>query len=306
MGEQTGIEWCHHTFNPWIGCTKVSPGCAHCYAEVDTPARLARNEGRELWGKDGDRKVKAESGWADPLKWARAAWKVGERRRVFCASQGDCLELRDDLAVPRARLLDLIDRTPNLDWLLLTKRPENWREAMLAAARLANGSASALARDWLDGKPPANVWLGVSVEDQQRANERVPKLLETPAALRFLSVEPLLGPIDLADLTCRYGGPYLDALRGIVEKPGQYLSSDRYPPLDWVIAGGESGPKARRCEAAWVNDVAVQCRAAKVPVFIKQLGSRSSLGPLRDKKGGDPAEWPPGLRVREFPKETDQ
>lgn len=298
MAEATKIEWCHHTFNPWVGCAKVSPGCANCYAAVDTPARVARSGGVELWGKNADRQIKADSGWREPLAWDRAAAKAGERRRVFCLSQGDWLEDRWDLDAPRLRLLDLIDRTPNLDWLLLTKRPEQFKAVLLRAVQRVPGDvdtydrAIVLGTEWLLGRPPANVWVGVSVEDQPRADERIPALLKIPAKVRFLSVEPLLGPVDLA--------PWLDR-------------------LDWVIVGGESGPKARPCNLAWIRSVVDQCKAAGVPCFVKQLGRRlmiDSTGGSRfddhtyfkvaDPKGGDPSEWPEDLRVRQFPGETKQ
>lgn len=192
MGEITKIEWCHHTFNPWRGCTKVSPGCANCYAERQS----RRNPGvLGVWGDDGTRVVAAEAAWSEPLKWDRAANEAGERRRVFCASLADVFEDRTDLFMPRLRLFGLIRRTPNLDWLLLTKRPGTWAKVVRDTLdwRLNSGGLNSrdadywFAADWLNGKPPANVWLGVSVEDQARANERIPALLQIPARVRFVS-----------------------------------------------------------------------------------------------------------------------
>lgn len=176
MGAETKIEWCDHTFNPWIGCTKVSPGCANCYAAVNTFTRAQRAHGRELWGPDAARHVTSEAKWREPIRWDAAAKAAGIRRRVFCASMADVFEDRPDLAEPRARLAYVIGKTPNLDWLLLTKRPEN------------------IARLWITDVVPPNVWLGTTVEDQERADERIPHLLAVPAAVRFLSVEPLLSP----------------------------------------------------------------------------------------------------------------
>lgn len=307
MGAQTGIEWCHHTFNPWRGCTHVSPGCEHCYAET-----LAKRNPGQLgtWGAGGTRVVASESMWSQPLRWnrdtylARAAtcecrtqaidlhspgcpagrW---ERPRVFCASLADVFEDRDDLDWSRGRLFGLIERTPHLDWLLLTKRPENVR--LLTPDQ------------WREGWPE-NIWLGVSVEDQRRADERIPLLLDTPAAVRFLSCEPLLGPVDLSGwLACPSCG------YAAVPGHGGCDWGPRHAALDWVIVGGESGPGSRPMDLAWARSLADQC--ADVPCFVKQLGSwwardhHRGGEPVakRDRKGGDPGFWPEDLRVREFP-----
>lgn len=225
MGQTTGIEWTDHSFNPWRGCTKVSAGCEHCYAET-----LSKRNPKTLgtWGPRGVRVVAAESYWRQPLKWNREAEAAGERRRVFCASLADVFEdwtgpivhggnhrpaevaiTADavfDEAGPRQltmqdlrrRLFQLIDNTFQLDWLLLTKRPENIRRLIPGRARCAA---------WPDCTHPqceadhfyANVWLGISVEDQATADERVPILLDTPAAVRFVSCEPMLSMIDLSE-----------------------------------------------------------------------------------------------------------
>jgi protein gp37 len=250
MGQDSKIEWTTHSWSPWRGCSKVSPGCAHCYAETlskRNPAVLG------VWGPDGTRVVAAEASWRNVLAWDRAAAKVRERHRVF-PSLCDPFEDRDDLAFPRARLFRLIRETPNLDWLLLTKRPETWTKVMRATLDSGalkrptldgsrRGDAYWWAADWLHGKPPANVWLGVSVEDQQRADERIPQLRQTPAAVRFLSVEPLLGPVEVS-------------LEGI----------------HWVIVGGESGPGARPMHPDWARSLRDQCQAAGVAFFFKQWG----------------------------------
>lgn len=191
-------------FNPWRGCTKVSRGCANCYAEAGSkrnPAVLG------VWGDAGTRVIASESYWRLPLKWDRQAAKAGERRRVFCASLADVFEDRPELVSPRQRLFRLIGDTPYLDWLLLTKRPENvLRMTHDEWCPPVPGHVSQNAGDGHSWKWPSNVWLGVSVEDQQRADERIPILLQTPAAVRFLSCEPLLGPLDLIgspDPLCR-------------------------------------------------------------------------------------------------------
>jgi protein gp37 len=296
MATETKIPWCDHTFNPWRGCVKISPGCAHCYAEAwshRNPAVLGE------WGPDGRRVIAAESYWRQPRAWDRAAARAGVRRRVFCASLADVFEDRPELAAPRGRLFTLIDATPNLDWLLLTKRPGTWRKVMrdTVDAMPRRGTAGPFtgprwnAVDWLQGSEPSgrafppNVWLGVSVEDQARANERVPILLDTPAAVRWVSYEPALDAVDWS--------PWM-------------------PGLDWIVVGGESGPKARPFNVEAARDVIGQCRLGGAAPFVKQLGSRpfrfdgrpgdpTRPVALRDPKGGDPAEWPADLRVREFP-----
>lgn len=275
MGQQTGIEWCSHTFNPWRGCTKVSPGCTHCYAET-----LSKRNPKVLgeWGPDGTRVIASESMWKQPLKWDRAAEQAGERRRVFCASLADVFEDRKELNGPRERLFFLIEQTPHLDWLLLTKRPDFAHYWMC--------------EHYATPSNLPNIWMGVSVEDQERANERIPELLRIPAAVRFLSVEPLLAPVDLTARACF--------------------------AFDWVIIGGESGPGARPCHTEWIRSIRDQCRGAGVACFVKQLGSNSQnwvlpgVAPIvvddrhctkfRDKKGGNWSEWPEDLRVREFPR----
>jgi protein gp37 len=260
----TSIEWTAtprsdgtlapgYTFNPWLGCTRVGPGCAHCYAEA-----ISRRNPKVLgeWGPGGRRAIAAESTWREPPAWDRAAARAGERRRVFCASMADVFEDRDELERPRERLRALMSRTPHLDWLLLTKRP-------------------GFAARWIAGRAmPDNYWLGVSIEDQERAKERISALLEIAAPVRFLSIEPLLGPIDLR------------MLAGVA----------------WAIVGGESGPRARPCDPAWIRSVMAQCRAAGVATFVKQLGDRPVGLRLARGRGGDPAEWPEDLRVREFPR----
>lgn len=302
MGISTGIEWCHHTFNPWRGCTKVSPGCTNCYAEklsARNPAALG------TWGPRGQRVVAAESYWRQPLRWDRESEAAGERRRVFCASLADVFEDRPELTVPRCRLLRLIHQTPSLDWLLLTKHPEGIMERLQECAsqedrdrsdngRLGINDGACLASQWRHGAPLANVWLGVSIENQQYADNRIPLLLRTTAAVRFLSLEPLLEPVDLAARGW---------LRGSDQATG-------VPSIDWVIVGGESGGKnVRACDLAWVRSIVRQCQEAAVPVFVKQVGSRPKTATLslwfRDRKGGNPDEWPSDLRVREFPVVAD-
>lgn len=266
----TSIEWCDVTFNPWWGCSRVSPGCEHCYAEA-----LAKRTGRVRWGVHEERRPTSEAYWRGPVKWNAAAEREGVRRRVFCASMADVFEDLVELVEPRARLWELIRSTPALDWLLLTKRPEN-------IGRL-------LPRGWIDLGPWPNVWLGTTVEDQRRAEERIPELVAIPARLRFLSCEPLLEAVDLTRV------PGFDA-------------------IGWVIIGGESGGGARPFNTAWASSLIAQCRAVGAAPFVKQLGARALEPnrrspalvpvpiPLRSRKGGDPSEWPEAVQVREFPR----
>ena len=476
MAENSNIEWTHHTHNPWVGCSKVSPGCKHCYAERD----MDKRRGFAKWGDQGTRVVTSESNWRKPLAWDRKAKAAGERHRVFCASLADVFEDREELVAPRERLFALMSLTPNLDWLVLTKRPEVMAryisdpatpgrvakavDAMLvseamraiperiepfpgapgyfisnhgnfmtargtlaclhcgaaldgdprkkfcsakcksaahyaqkqsgepraeAEARLArmtpdvgeqghervslrsggtttrwlvhravlivferspnspneqachrdgnprnnhianlrwgtqsdnwsdrrrhgNGRSYAkltpqqvrdirslarsqhrysivdiadgfgvsetqvmnilAGRQWAEDQqsewPPRNFWAGTSVEDQQRADERIPLLLQTPAAIRFLSVEPMLGPVDLRRLT--YRGDRLNPL--------DTANDMAAPHIDWIIVGGESGPNARPLHPDWARSIRDQCQAAGVPFFFKQWGEWAPQG----------------------------
>lgn len=275
MGENSKIEWCHHTFNPWRGCTKVSPGCANCYAETMShrnPAVLGE------WGPNGKRVIAAESYWVQPIKWNREALMAGERRRVFCASLADVFEDRPELDEPRSRLMGKIACSPNLDWLLLTKRPQDITPALKRLADRYAGYgqfAGTLVRSWLDGTPPANVWLGVSVEDQARADERIPHLLRIPAAIRFLSCEPLLGPVDLTRVRWQLEDSIGVVCGGVLGDTDGGQFSPRGAKgwgIHWVIAGGESGPGARPMHPDWARSLRDQCREAGVSFHFKQWG----------------------------------
>lgn len=370
MAETTSIEWCDHTFNGWIGCQKISPGCENCYACVDTFTRTQRAINRELWGPaaTAERHVTSESNWRKPLAWNRDAhdWPdecvrcgrrlnaaiqlettlgcfgcggrefVKSRPRVFAFSEGDVFEKFDGLMttmrslpywwchgslssspIPstglpegcrlatmddfRDRLFQLIVDTPNLDLLLLTKRPENAKK-MMASLTIS----------------PPNLWVGASIENQKYANERIPQLLEIPAAVRFLSIEPLLGPIDLTSIRWQLPdsiGVVQGSVLGNADGRGFSPRGAQGQGINWVIVGGESGPNARPCDLAWIRSIVEQCLSADVPCFVKQLGSfpigdwRGNSRPFRvvswrlnDRKGGDPSEWPEDLHVREFPR----
>lgn len=266
MGENSKIQWTDHTYNPWRGCTKVSAGCAHCYAETlskRNPAVLGH------WGRGAERVLSADSYRNLPYRWNREAKAAGERRRVFALSLGDWLDDEVPLEFQFGLLCDIRDNDA-LDWLLLTKRPQNWRPLL---QKVAARFRTEFVRRWLNGDAPQHVWLGVSIEDQQTADERIPWLLELPAVVRFVSYEPALGPVDLHRILVHEPtdendpSVILDALTGHIAGP-----DDRIARLAWVIAGGESGPHARPAHPEWFRSVRDQCAAAGVPFFFKQHG----------------------------------
>jgi len=268
MSENSKIEWCDHTFNPWEGCEKVSPGCKNCYAEARNKrwgGGVAKN-----WGHGASRRRTSENNWKQPLKWNRAAEFAEVRPRVFCASLADWLDPAVD---PQwlSDLLFLISATRHLDWLLLTKRPQLFRERMESVMAL-NDVSSQIAARWLANcdSPPHNIWVGTSVEDQARAQERIPELYEIPARIRFLSCEPLLEAVNLWDWLCE---PIC-------------------PLVDWVIVGGESGSNARVFSPDWARELQAQCLFSVTPFFMKQMGGTRKPFP----------EIPAELMVREFPR----
>lgn len=320
MAERSNIEWCDATFNPWIGCTKVSPACDHCYAERDFDLRLHVVQ----WGAGQARKRTGDDNWKKPGKWnakpfyecevcglrtdnpmraqckgphrSQHMWKPA-RRRVFCASLADVF----DNEVPIEWLVDLFDlirRCKNLDFLLLTKRVGNWRNRIDAAIKFIESDTKAWGdnqllqtRMWLYGwqskfsQGPRNVWLGATICNQAEADRDIPKLLSTPAAVRFLSIEPMLGPVDLTDIVVRHGGGTEDHFSALYDSDEDEAETASY--LDWVICGGESGPHARPMHPHWARSLRDQCAAAGVPFFMKQMTKR--------------AEIPADLMTREFP-----
>ena len=228
MAKNSHIEWTNHTFNPWWGCHKVSSGCDNCYAEV-----WSKRVGQKLWGQTAPRRFFGEAHWREPLKWNREAGVAGKRARVFCASMADVFERRGSLNSERTRLWNLIEQTQNLDWLLLTKRPQHIL------------SMTPWGRNW-----PSNVWIGTTIENQKIADLRLPYLLSVPAAVRFLSCEPLLGPLDLRS----------------------WFDRRSYNPINWVIVGGESGTRSRPMHPDWAVGLMRQCLVAAVPFHFKQWG----------------------------------
>lgn len=300
MSENTKIEWCDHTFNPWTGCAKVSPGCANCYAEG-----WAKRSGIVKWGKGEPRRRTSEIMWKLPLKWNRDAANFinllvadvakglgirnPSRPRVFCASLADWLD--DEVPIEwLADLLNLIRLTPNIDWLLLSKRPEKWRERIERALCFAenldyevdgwqdqegpNTELGDFINQWTGEDPPSNVWIGTTVEDQRRADERIRELLKIPAKVRFLSCEPLLEAVDFD-----FGAP-------------KHRTADSYhAEIHWVITGGESGNGCRPFDVSWARSLRDQCADSGVAFFMKQMGGTRKPFP----------EIPDDLMIREFP-----
>lgn len=226
MAENSKISWTHHSFNPWLGCTKVSDGCKHCYAEALVTNRM----GLPLWGPNAKRKRTSMANWRGPEKWDKEAAAAGERRRVFCASLADVFEDHPDVSAAREDLWSLIGITPHLDWLILTKRPENIERF--------------LPEDW-EYAPYENVWLGTSIESIA-VERRADWLRGIPAAVRFISYEPALGPLDRLNLA----------------------------GIDWVIYGGESGVGFRTDNQAWARTMRDKCKTYGVSFFYKQTAGR--------------------------------
>lgn len=306
MARSTDIEWCDATFNGWIGCTKVGPGCDHCYAEVATPARRFGVR----WGSGQARRRTSEAYWDAPRRWnAQPFYTCGcgyrgtydelttnavhrcdlkfhpTRRRVFCASLADVLDNEVEPAW-RNDLWLLIQQTPNLDWLLLTKRIGNVAKMLPVMDSRLPGY-----QPWSERWPWHNVWLGATICNQAEADRDIPKLLGIPAAVKFLSLEPLLGPVDLVrsgglppvdlpffskgaslctDKFCRRTGPHYPREFGC--RWGLQPEGGALPGLDWIIAGGESGPKARPAHPDWIRLARDQCAAAGIPFLFKQWG----------------------------------
>jgi protein gp37 len=278
MAENSNIQWTHHTFNAWIGCIRKTEGCVLCYAEILAASRMSHFG--KLWGPNSDRHRTTDNYWKQPFKWNRKAKALGERHRVFLGSMMDFFEDNPKVILMRKEMWEIIRQTPDLDWLILTKRPEN--------------IIKFLPEDWGNGWH--NVWIGTSYtgeKDKQMIND----LVNAPAYLRFLSMEPLLGATDITNVK-RKDGSFYNPLEGLI---------------DWVILGGESGSKekSRPCNVNWMKKVVRDCKEFKVPVFVKQLGTNpvypskatSNLEPfpVSSKKGDIVEEFPEELRVMEFP-----
>jgi protein gp37 len=335
VSEQTHIAWCDSTVNFWEGCTKVSPGCSNCYAE----ARDKRFTGGIYWRLGRRRKSKSAVNQA--LNMNRKPWICDDCgnaqpfdgrcekcfdefegkivhthvRRIFSLSLGDWLD--DEVPIQwLAEMLDTIRRCDQVSWILCSKRWGKFKGRLNVVCRFCEDNHDfpneeelwAWCLNWCAPLGPQDIPPNIiglcSVEDQQRADERIPQFLKVPLACRGLSLEPLLGSVDLDPHWLGAGG----------------RSGDNYqqPQIHWLIAGGESGPSARPCNVDWIRSLVKQGQAAGVATFVKQLGAKPQtvedtgcglVHPwpmnLRDKKGGDPSEWPEDLRVQEWPKDFE-
>lgn len=285
MAENSKIEWTDHTFNPWIGCTKVSAACDHCYAEAWDARGLQQRETR--WGPHADRTRTSAANWRKPLAWNKAAAASGTRARVFCASLADVFDNHASiLPAWRSDLFNLISQTPHLDWLLLTKRPQNIARMMPNYLHTQ--------REW------PNVWLGTTAENQTEADRRIPHLLAVPAAVRFLSMEPLFGPVDLShwmgvhhsrDNNLSDPETHAAINKMILLAREQFRAEHGNHGISWVIVGGESGPHARPMHPDWARSLRDQCAAAGVPFLFKQWGEWLPLN--QTALGGDDAYYHP-------------
>jgi len=283
MSDDSKIEWTDATWNPVTGCTKVSPGCDHCYAE--TFAERWRGTPGHHFEQGFDVTLRPER-LGQPLHWKRP-------RRIFVNSMSDLFHE----AVPDeyiAAVFGTMAQTPQHTYQVLTKRHGRMRSLL---------SSAMFRQRFCFGWPLPNVWLGVSAEDQKRAELRIPRLLETPAAVRFVSAEPLLGPIDLTQAVWTMGDQRGHGLTASFVHGGNCCR--RFHGLDWVIVGGESGPGARPMEAEWARSIISQCQGTGVSVFVKQLGAMLGRSLGAGPKGGDWGAWPDDLRVREYPHQRE-
>lgn len=308
MADRSAIEWCDSTFNPWTGCTKVSPACDHCYAE-SWSKRAGTKVGQ--WGHGAPRVRTTSANWRKPLAWNKepfaecgncgcrfatggiamvcaaciAAGRTGlnvsrARRRVFCASLADVFDNEVD-PTWRRDLFALIEATPNLDWLLLTKRIGNAQQMIETTNFPAH-------RAW----PWPNVWLGATICNQAEADRDIPKLLQVPARVRFLSIEPMLGPINFR------WQPYAhqaagESYRAYLDRNGSVNHLESLRGVDWIIAGGESGAHARPSHPDWFRALRDQCAAAGVPFLFKQWGNWS----LHEIQAGGDIEPPAPMNI---------
>ncbi len=302
MGNITKIEWCDATWNPVVGCAPVSPGCANCYASA-----LSVRWGKGKYGVNRERTLASEATLRLPYKLNQKRWT--RPPRLFTASLSDVF----DIAWPvegHMRLLQSINVCKNVNFILVTKRPENWRAVLERVTSLLTAcpvpvltviESFRLAQSWLDGKAPDNVCVMASVENQEYADRRIPNLLRIPARWHGLSLEPLLERVE-------FDGNRLEWLAPFHEHDA---SLNLTPRLDWLVIGGESGPKSRPCNVDWIRALVQQGKEAGAAVFVKQLGSLPTEPSglenfvmsvdLKHRKGNDPSEWPEDLRIREWP-----
>jgi protein gp37 len=272
MGQNSKIEWTDHTFSPWWGCTKVSSGCANCYAETFS------NRFGSWFGKDSPRRFFDQKHWGEPLKWDRKAAKAGIKSKVFCGSMCDVFEDRPDLVEPRKQLYELILKTPNMIWMLLTKRPQNMQK-LLPKEWLSFGAYTELGNLHNQSAFPQNVWLGISAENQEQFHKRWPILewigRHWKSPVLFISAEPLLGPLNIS---------------GWAEPQYREISEDviiHTRGIDWVICGGESGLKARPMHPDWPMELLNDCDFADIPFFFKQQGEWAPVSEFTGSNGAN-------------------
>lgn len=314
MSKETNIEWCDSTFNPWIGCTAISPACDNCYAEALMDKRMHH----VTWGSGSPRKRTSKENWKLPIKWNNkpffeckdCGWRgynpaesitlnchccnssniSKAKRRVFCASLADVFDNEID-QLWREDLWTLIEQTQNLDWLLLTKRIGNVK-AMVPSY-------------WVSGQWPSHVWLGITIINQEEAERDIPKLLDVPAEIKFLSVEPMLGPIDLKKIEIIQSPGYFGDCLQWYHQP-HFQRETKWNGINWVICGGESGQSARPMHPYWVRSLRDQCAVARIPFLFKQWGEWAPRAGLLTGGGTNFSEidpqckkWPDVIRLGE-------
>lgn len=353
MAQKTSIAWTDWTWSPVIGCSRVSPGCQHCYAERLVAVLMSRNPKLPMYHGLASVRASGEPQWsgevrflperlAEPLSWRKP-------RKVFVCDMSDLFH--DGVANEQiAAVFGVMAATPHITYQILTKRPERmarffaWLDdeakgsgapprAVRCGIAAANFGADVDYLGLPDAWPLPNLWVGTTVEDQKRANERIPHLLRVPARVRFLSCEPLLEQVDLDPPTCPTCGGHDEVIgdddaTGFCREHGDEMAfgtwldpcaDEKQAGINWVICGGESGADARTFDVEWARFMRHQCSMAGVSLFVKQLGARPvdsamrvpenlhglAQAPmalqLRDRAGGVPAEWPEDLRVQQFP-----
>lgn len=262
--KNSNIEWTDHTANYWWGCVKVSTGCANCYADT-----LSKRFGKQIWGANTERELK-KGVWANVTKWDKEAREKGVRVKMFVQSMSDFFEDHPGIVETREMAKIQLESLSNIDVQLLTKRPEN---------------IAKFAPEWMQDWPE-HIWIGTSVENQEQADIRIPELIKVPASVRFLSMEPLLGAVDLRDYLmethqpCCSGGGFMSYSCGCQGAWETYTLDE----IHWVIVGGESGHKSRPISLDWVVDLQQQCEESGVPFFFKQWGAFDSDGVRVGKK----------------------
>lgn len=308
---KTSIEWTDATWNPVRGCSRVSEGCRNCYAEKIASRFSKTGDKFHGFAADGKWTGRVElipEKLEEPLRWKKP-------RRVFVNSMSDLFHESlpfEDIE----RVFDVMTEAGTHTFQVLTKRPNRMVEFISWYER--RNSDDSVGMHWHAGNIK-NIWLGTSVEDQKTADERIPLLLQTPAAVRFVSYEPALGPVNFREialpieLSLSRVNPSPPHINALTTHDDDHFYND-HAALDWIIIGGESGPGARPFDLAWARSTIVQCREAGVSCFVKQLGSYPILDTryirpgetrrLRDRKGGDWEEWPADIRIREFPDES--